>query len=365
MNNRHATRLDRLRRLLSEGDHDAMVVSSTTNVGYLTGFTGDSTPLLITRDRAIAVSDFRYAEALDEECPTLETHIRPVAQKLWAAVAEVVLKLGLKHLAFEANAMLVADQFALRDALPAVALAAVFGRVESLRAIKDDGEIAAVRAAIRAAERAFRMLRDGLDPGESELQTAELLESYLKRCGSSRPAFDPIVAAGPRSALPHATPAASGSIGDHPFVLIDWGATVSGYRSDLTRMIATGTVGEEFGRIYRTVLDAQARAIATIRPGARASEVDAAARSSIEEAGFGKLFGHGLGHGIGLAVHESPSLRPDSNDVLLPGMIVTVEPGIYRPGWGGIRIEDDVLVTPDGREVLTSLPRSMEFLTSP
>ena len=365
MNDRHAARIDRLRRLLAGMDHDAIVVSSTTNVGYLTGFTGDSTPLLVTRDRAIAVSDFRYAEALGEECPGLETHIRPVARKLWAAVAEVVDKLGVKHLAFEANAMLVADQIALRDALPAVAIAAVFGRVESLRAVKDDGEVAAVRAAIRAAERAFRMLRDGLDPRESELQTAELLESFLKRCGSSRPAFDPIVAAGPRSALPHATPTVAGSIGEHPFVLVDWGATVTGYRSDLTRMIVTGNVGEEFGRIYRTVLDAQARAIAAIRPGARASDVDAAARTAIEEAGFGKLFGHGLGHGIGLAVHESPSLRPDSDDVLLPGMIVTVEPGIYRPGWGGIRIEDDILVTPDGREVLTSLPKSMESLTFP
>ena len=364
MNDRHHARLDRLRRLLSEGDHDAIVVSSTTNVGYLTGFTGDSTALLISQDRAIAVSDFRYAEALADECPGLETHIRPVAQKLWAAVAEVVFKLGLKHLAFEANAMVVADQIALRDAMPTVALAAVFGRVESLRAVKDETEIVAVRAAIRAAERAFRMLQDGLDPAESELQTAELLESYLKRCGSSRPAFDPIVAAGPRSSLPHATPTATGSIGEHPFVLIDWGATVSGYRSDLTRMIVTGNVGEDFGQVYRAVLDAQTRAIAAIRPGARARDVDFVARSVIVDAGLGGRFDHGLGHGIGLAVHEAPSLRPDSDDVLRAGMIVTVEPGLYRGRWGGIRIEDDVLVTPDGHEILTSLPKSLESLIS-
>ena len=365
MHDCNSRRLDLLRRRLAGKTPNAIVVSSTTNVGYLTGFTGDDTALIVTQARAIAVSDFRYSEALSEECPGLEVHIRPVAQKLWDAVAEVVRKLGLNELAFEANAMLVADQVCLRDALPAVALAGVVRCVEALRAIKDDGEVAAVRAAIRAAERAFRMLREGLDPRESELQAAEWLQACLRRCGSARPAFDPIVAAGPRSALPHATPTATGAIGEHAFVLVDWGATVSGYRSDLTRMIATGNVGEEFERAYRVVLDAQTRAIAAIRPGARARDVDAVARTAIQDAGIGGCFDHGLGHGIGLAVHESPSVRPDSQDVLRAGMIVTIEPGIYRPGWGGIRIEDDVLVTPDGHEVLTSLPKSIDSLSCP
>ncbi len=261
--------------------------------------------------------------------------------------------------------MLVSEQLNLRDLLPTTGLVGLSDAVEQLRAIKDDDEIATIREAIRAAERAFQMLKHGLDLTETELQTSDLLETYLKRCGSSKPAFDPIVAAGAKSALPHASPAADRRIGDDSFLLVDWGATVSGYRSDLTRMIVMGNVGEDFRKVYHVVLDAQERAIAAIRPGMSAKAIDAEARSSIERAGFGGKFGHGLGHGIGLAIHESPSIRPDSEDVLKPGMVVTVEPGIYLPDWGGIRIEEDVLVTPDGCEVLTSLPKSFDSLTLP
>jgi Xaa-Pro aminopeptidase len=359
---RHASRIDALRRTLLEDEADAILVSSETNVRYLTGFTGDSTILIVTKDRELAVSDFRYEEQLQIESPGLELFIRPVAQKLWSAVAEKVGLLGVRSVAFEANAMSVADQVGLRDALPTTGLIGLTGRVEQLRAIKDEAEIGSIRDAIRAAERAFRMLRDGLDPRETELQTADLLESYLKRCGSSKPPFDPIVAAGARSALPHATPSPDRRVGDDAFLLIDWGATVAGYRSDLTRMIVTGNVGEDFRKVYGVVLDAQERAIAAIRPGVTAKAVDVEARSAIERGGFGGRFGHGLGHGIGLAIHESPSLRPDSEEILQPGMVLTVEPGIYIPGWGGIRIEDDVLVTADGCEVLTSLPKSIDSL---
>lgn len=364
MTDRHAARRDALRAGLAADGIDALCVTAPPNLLYLTGFTGDSTVLIVTKGRAIAVSDFRYEAQIVEQCPGLEYHIRPVARKLWDAVAEVASGLGLTNLAFEANGLLVADQLALAGALGTIPLRGEIGKVERLRAIKEEEEIAAIRRAIRAAERAFLMFKAGLDPGETEVDAAYTLEQCLHRCGSGRPPFDPIVAAGARAALPHARPTAN-AIGQSPFVLVDWGATWGGYGSDLTRMIATGNVGEEFLRAYAAVLGAQARAIAAIRPGVRARDVDAEARSSLDRAGYGDLFRHGLGHGLGLVIHEAPSVRPESEDVLLAGMVLTVEPGIYRPGWGGIRIEDDVLVTPEGCEVLTGLPKSIDSLSPP
>ena len=361
----HAARRDALRQTLVADGVDALLVSASVNVGYLSGFSGDSTAMILLTGRELVVSDFRYEEQLARECPDVEAAIRPVSQPLWDAVAGAVDKLGVKRLAFEANGILVSDHETLKTALPTVEIVGLTGRVETLRAIKDDGEVAAVRRAIEAAERAFAELRVGLKITDEEADAAFALERALKDQGSERPAFDPIVAAGAHAALPHARPRAGARVDDGGFLLVDWGATVDGYRSDLTRMIVTGTVGEEFRRVYEAVLAAQARAVAVIRPGVRAHDVDAEARTAIEEAGFGGLFGHGLGHGIGLEIHESPRFRPHSEDVLRAGMIVTVEPGIYRPGWGGIRIEDDVLVTPDGVEILTSAPKSLESLALP
>jgi Xaa-Pro aminopeptidase len=241
-----------------------------------------------------------------------------------------------------------------------VALLGVAGWVESLRQIKDDQEIEAIRAAVRCAERAFAMLRAGLRLDETEKDVADAMESYLRRCGATGSSFPPIVAVGVRAALPHAQPSPERRIDADDFVLIDWGACGRPYKSDLTRVVVTGKVTSTFETIYRTVLAAQERAMAAIRPGVKAQDVDAAARCVIEEAGFGGYFGHGLGHGLGMEIHEAPRLRKESTDVLEPGMVVTVEPGIYLPDWGGIRIEDDVLVTRDGCEVLSHVPRSLE-----
>jgi Xaa-Pro aminopeptidase len=204
------------------------------------------------------------------------------------------------------------------------------------------------------------MFRAGLRNGDTEKDAADALEAYLRRCGAASASFPPIVAVGARSALPHAWPTAAARIGDGDFVLIDWGATATQYRSDLTRVVVTGNVSSTFENVYRTVLAAQERGIAAIRPGIRGADVDAEARSAIEEAGFGDFFNHGLGHGIGMDIHEAPRLRKGSESVLQPGMVVTVEPGIYLPDWGGVRIEDDVLVTRDGHEVLSHLAKSLD-----
>jgi Xaa-Pro aminopeptidase len=358
--NRIPQRLEALTKTLYTDDVDALLVRSETNVRYMTGFTGDSSTLLLMRDRSLVLSDGRYRIQLAEECPDLEVAIRPVDQLMNGLIVDNVSKLAIRRLAFESSALSVADFEELREKLPSVSFVAVKDRVEALRAVKDDGELAAIRAAIHCAERAFAMLRAGLRLDESEKDAADLLEHYLRRCGAESASFSPIVAAGARSALPHARPGAGVRIGESDHLLVDWGATSASYKSDLTRVLLTGKVTPKFETVYRTVLAAQERGIAAICPGAKVRDVDAEARSVIEEAGFGGFFDHGLGHGLGLDIHEAPRLRKDSDVTLQAGMVITVEPGIYLPGWGGIRIEDDVLVTPDGCEVLTHVPKSLD-----
>lgn len=357
---RTANRRESLARGLKTDDLDALLITSEANVRYLTGFTGDSSSLVVMAERAVVLSDGRYRVQLDEECPGLEVRIRPVAQLMPAAIANAVAELSIRRLGFEARALCFAEYEELRRALPNVELVPLKDHVEALRAIKDEDEVEAIREAIGFAERAFDMLRTNLQAGQTEKDAADLLENHMRRCGASGASFPPIVAVGARAALPHARPSARSRIGDDDFVLIDWGATGRPYKSDLTRVLVTGKVTPKFEQVYRTVLEAQERGIAAIRPGVAAGAVDAEARSVIEEAGFGGFFDHGLGHGLGLEIHEAPRLRKESDVRLQPGMVITVEPGIYLPGWGGIRIEDDVLVTPDGCEVLTHLPKSLD-----
>jgi Xaa-Pro aminopeptidase len=357
---RNFKRRETLRQGLKEQELDALLVSSATNVSYSTGFTGDSSVLFLGRERDVVLSDGRFATQLEQECPGLEAYIRRPDESMNQAIAKMAESLGLHRLGFESAVMSVADFDSVRSLLPSLTLVATSERVESLRQIKDEGEIAAVREAIEFAESAFKVLRDGLRVGATEKEVADQLEANLRRCGATGSSFPPIVAVGARAALPHARPTETNRIGDDNFVLIDWGATGRPYKSDLTRVLVTGMVTLEFEKIYRTVLAAQERAIAAIRPGVRAHDVDAEARSLIEQAGFGSFFDHGLGHGIGMEIHEAPRLRRESDTILQAGMIVTVEPGIYLPDWGGIRIEDDVLVTSEGCEVLTHYPKSLD-----
>jgi Xaa-Pro aminopeptidase len=357
---RFHSRREKLRSAWKTVEIDALLVSAPSNVSYLSGFSGDSSVLLVGRDRDLIVSDGRFTTQLEQECPGLEARIRLPGQDMNPAVADVLKLMGLTRVGFEATHLTVADHEALALAAPCVALTAMTGQVEALRQIKDEGEIAAIREAIGFAERAFQMLRAGLREGESEKDAADALEGYLRRCGATAASFPPIVAVGANAALPHARPSANTRIGEDDFVLVDWGATGRPYKSDLTRVLVTGKVTPKFEAIYRTVLNALKSGIAAIRPGVKAHDVDAEARSVIEEAGFGRFFDHGLGHGLGIDIHEAPRIRKGSNVVLEPGMVFTVEPGIYLPGWGGIRIEDDVLVTPDGCEVLSHVPRSLE-----
>jgi len=337
---------------------DALLVRSATNVTYLTGFSGDSTSLLLARDRALIVSDSRYTEQIAEECPGLDAAIRPPAQAPLGFLAATIRAFGVRSLGIESDHVTVTEYEALRHELPAVEWRLECNRVESLRAVKDDGEIAAIREAVAIAERAFTAFRALLCPDDREKELHDEMESLVRRAGGKCSSFPPIVAVGARAALPHAPPSDK-SIGEGDHVLIDWGASGRFYKSDLTRVLAIRNISPKLQEVYGVVLRAQAAALRALRPGAVAKDVDAEARAVIARAGFGDFFGHGLGHGIGLEVHEAPSLRATSEAVLQPGNVVTVEPGIYLPGWGGVRIEDDVLITPDGYEVLTSAPKEL------
>jgi Xaa-Pro aminopeptidase len=358
MATQNASRRQRIRKQLKKLGVDGLLVTSFTNVTYLSGFTGDDSYLLMTRDRDVLVSDPRYTTQLEEECAGLELEIRQPGTSMTAGVAKVAGAARVTRLAVEADSMTLALAEAIQVALPKAELVATKGLVEEMREVKDNQEIALIHEAIHQAERAFGVLRATLRPEQTERDVVAQLEHQLRLFGAKGSSFPPIVAVGPRAALPHAQPT-DRRIGESDFVLVDWGANGGLYKSDLTRVLVTGKISPKLERVYGVVLKAQLAGIAAIRPGATCHQVDQAARDVIAKAGFGPKFGHGLGHGIGLDIHEGPRLGRNNQQVLKPGMIVTVEPGIYLPGWGGVRIEDDVLVTRSGHEVLTSVAKEL------
>jgi len=352
-------RRDKLRRSLKRAGADGLLVTNFRNVTYLTGFTGDDSYLLVRGDGEILLSDGRYATQLSEECPGLDVAIRSPSKKMLDATSQLVQRSGVAKLAVEADSMTVAFRDQLSGKLPKLEFVSTAGLVAKLRLRKDHDEVQRIRRAVACAEKAFAAVCEGLTPEKTEKDVADELDYAMRRMGAECASFPPIVAVGSRSALPHAPPT-SRQIGEDGFVLIDWGARDDLYVSDLTRVVIHGKLSAKLRRVYSVVLEAQTRAIEAIRPGATAEEVDAVARGIIADAGFGRRFNHGLGHGIGLDVHEAPRLGSHSDTVLRPGMVVTVEPGVYLPGWGGIRIEDDILVTRNGCEVLTTVAKQLE-----
>jgi Xaa-Pro aminopeptidase len=353
---RYAARRDRLRRLVRKSGADTILVTSPVNVRYLTGFTGDSSYLLIHRGGDAILSDFRFQSELAEDCPDVEAIVRGQGTSMLEILEKATKKAKVKVMAFEAHQMNVAFHGRLAETLDSIQMVATTGLVEELRMIKDKDEIARIRDAVAIAERAFAVIRASILPDQTEKQVADHLVHQMRLFGASDCAFPSIVGVGPNAALPHAIPG-SKRIGENPILLIDWGACEGWYNSDLTRVLVTGRIPPKLERIYGVVKKAQAAAIAKIRPGVTCGQIDDAARSVIAKARHGKHFGHSLGHGIGLEVHEAPRLGGKEKQKLKAGMVVTVEPGIYLPGWGGVRLEDDVLVTRSGHEVLTSVTK--------
>jgi len=353
-------RRHKLIRSLKSAGVDSLLVSGVSNVRYLTGFTGDSSWLLVSRGTTVLISDSRYSTQISDECPGLDTEIRGVGKSMSDATTAVVKKAGVAQLGVEGDHLTISQHASLENKINTAQLIVTDSLTEQLRLIKDKWEIGEIRQAICQAERGIAVLRASVRPNQTETEIRYALEASMRDFGAVGPAFEPIVGVGPTAALPHAH-AGSRLIEESSLLLVDWGAqSKSGYRSDLTRVFFTGAVTKKMQSVYQTVLAAQQAAIQKIKPGVVCKDVDAVARGIIADAGYGRRFGHGLGHGIGLDIHEAVRLGPQSKEILKPGMIVTVEPGIYLEGRFGVRIEDDVLVTRGGFQVLTSVPREFD-----
>jgi Xaa-Pro aminopeptidase len=354
-------RLAALRTAITAAKLDALLVSSLSNIRYLTGFSGSSALLIVTDSDALLLTDFRYSiQANAEVNGVARVIIEPTS--LWSRLwAELPLMRDVETLAFESAHVTHADFQRLVEPpqggsrwqwRPAVNL------VETLRERKDESEIAHIREAARIAERALERTIKKVKVGMTELAVCGILEGALRACGSESHPFETIIASGDRSALPHAR-SSNRKIGSGELLLIDFGAESGGYCSDITRTFVVGKATPDQREIHSVVREANVTASGAIRAGMRGKDADALARGYIERRGWGEAFGHSLGHGIGLEVHEGPRLSK-LNDTPLPvGSVVTIEPGIYRPGWGGVRIEDDVLLTADGPDVITKFPRDL------
>ncbi len=370
-------RRDRLKSQLVEEGLDALLITNPVNVTYLTGFSGESSVLLVSRERDLLISDARFTEQLAEECPGLPTHIRPPTKRPLETIAEILQQLGVRQIGVESSAITLAEAESLRQLVPAGSWKGSTNRVEQLRMVKDPSEVEQIREAIAIAERAYAAFVALLRPTDTEKDLCDAMEQFVRRCGGRSTCFPSIIAVGARAALPHAPPTHQ-PVSAGEMLLVDWGVSGPFYKSDLTRVLDTRRRNSFFPeasarppaglleKVHTVVCQAQRAALGAIRPGVPAREIDQAARQVIAEAGYGDYFGHGLGHGLGLQVHEGPAIRPGSETVLQPGMVFTVEPGIYLPGQLGVRIEDDVLVTEEGCVVLSHVSRDLQpvFATS-
>ena len=352
-------RRERLFRELKDRKLPNLLVTCPHNVTYLTGFTGEDGFLFANKDKVTILSDARYEEQLQQECPLDPVFIRGATITMIDAAAKWLATQKLRDVCVESQSITLAQWEKLTGQIENVHFESCSGVIERLRERKDASEIEAIARAVSIAERSFVSVRAMLTGDMSEKTVADQLEFSIRRLGGTGSAFKSIVGVGSRAALPHGRPSAK-RIDEDAFVLIDWGAKEHLYLSDITRVIITGKPTSKLQKIYQTVLSAQEAAIRAIRPGILMSEVDAIGRGIIEKAGFGKRFTHSMGHSFGLQIHESVRLAKGQERPLEADMVVTVEPGIYIPGVLGIRIEDDVLVTKSGNRVLTSLPKQWD-----
>ncbi len=344
-------RQDALRAALAREGLDALLITHLANIRYLTGFTGSAGLLLVLAADTVLITDFRYAtQAPQEAGPAASVEIDQ--SSVWQRLARLLAGRSPATLGIEAHAVTVRDAERVREATKG-RVQPTTDLVERLRVRKDPGEVTAIRAAARLAQEALAEVLPSVRPGQTELEIGAALEGALRRRGSEWHPFPTIVASGARSALPHARTSAR-TVERGEWLLLDFGAQVDGYCADLTRTVIVGGRADERQRtVYELVRTAQARALASLRPEMTGRDADALARDVIEARGFADAFGHSLGHGLGLEVHEAPRLAPTADTPLPAHAVVTVEPGIYLAGWGGVRLEDDVYLGPDGPECLS------------
>jgi Xaa-Pro aminopeptidase len=347
---------------LTERKLDAFLVAFSPNLRYLTGFTGSNGNLLVTRGESILFTDPRYT--IQAQSENGDCRIAIAKGRLVAGVAAAIAKLGLKRIGYEPARMTCDLYESLKSSLPMRAsLHPVAGWIEELRMVKSPAEIERIRRSVQTNSQAFDLAVARLRPGVKERDFAAELEYRMRRLGAEKPAFETIVAGGVRSALPHAQPTAAPlHAGD--LVMVDMGAFVQGYASDMTRMLFLGQPDAKVKRTYKAVLEAQLAAIDAVRAGVMAARVDRAARATLKGRGLDRAFIHATGHGLGLEIHEPPRIGNREKTRLRAGMTITIEPGVYLEGWGGIRIEDTVLVTGNGCEILTTTSKELAILTS-
>ena len=354
-----------VREAMTALELDAMLLTHPADLAYLSNFTGDDSVGIFTAKDFVLVTDFRYTEQAALEAAWVRVVERGGERpKMSDALAHTLKEMKVERAGFEANFMTVGQRDAVDEALDGVEHDCELVPLEDVmivqRKVKDDHEIGLIRKSVDVAEEAFNAVRSEIQAGQTEGYLAGLLVMEMKSRGASDPSFSPIVAGGANSSLPHYRPG-DVTIPNDSLLLFDWGARVDGYCSDLTRTFAIGRVPPKLKKIHNIVLEANLAAIDFLRPGVTTRQADQVARDVIEKAGYGKYFGHGLGHGIGRDIHEMPSMRKSGGEEeLRPGVVVTVEPGIYLPGEGGVRIEDDVLITHSGCEVISTLPKKFE-----
>jgi Xaa-Pro aminopeptidase len=352
-------RVARLEELVRERDLDALLITDLINVRWATGFTGSAGAAVVGPDLRVFVTDFRYLTQSADQVPDFH---REIARSDLLAGVAATLPDGRLRLGFDDATMSVKSHRHLGELVgPDVLLVEAGGLVEDLRMVKDQGEVEKIRAAAELADAALEVVLSRGLAGRTEREVALDIEIEQRRLGAEGASFPPIVAFGAHGALPHASPRDE-VIPDGTLVVIDWGCQLDGYCSDCTRTYATGELDVRDRAVYDLVLEAQEAALAAVMPGPTGRSVDAVAREIIEAAGHGEHFGHGLGHGVGLDIHEGPRLSTTGDTALRAGMIVTVEPGVYVPGAVGTRIEDLVVVTDDGHEVLSTLPKTLTVI---
>lgn len=356
------TRLERLRTALDAKRLDGLLVTDRVDMRYLSGFAGSSGALLVTASEQLLITDFRYFTQAAEQAADWELVKMPSGQSLIVTAAKTIAERTQGRIGFQADQITFGEWEKLGVELGGFErLASTKGIVSELRWIKEPAEVAAIRAAAALADDVMRRGWAAVREGLTERELKAELDYYMVSRGADGPSFEMIIASGPNSALPHA-PISDRAFTRGDLITFDLGCVVDGYCSDLTRTVALGPPTAEQQAIYRIVYEAQLAALAAIRPGAVGKDVDEVARAIIREAGHDEHYGHGLGHGVGLAIHEGPRLSPNAEMALATGHVVTVEPGIYIPEWGGVRIEDLVLVTEDGCEVLSAVEKPGELL---
>jgi Xaa-Pro aminopeptidase len=351
-------KIEKLRKSFQEQGIDGILITSPFNRRYISNFTGTAGVVLISVEKSLFITDFRYVEQASKQAVGFDI----VQHKglIHDEIATQVEKLGIKKLGFEQDYVTYSSYQTYQNSIKSE-LVPVTSLIENLRLIKTESEIKILKEAADIADAAFKHILDYIKPGLTELEVSNELEFFMRKCGATSSSFDTIVASGTRSALPHGV-ASDKVIEKGDFVTLDYGALHKGYISDITRTVAVGEPTDKLKEMYNIVLESQLLSVEKIKPGMTGIEADAIARDYISSHGYGQYFGHSLGHGIGLEVHEGPGLSVRSEIVLKPGMVVTIEPGIYVPGVGGVRIEDDTLITEDSNETITHSTKDLIIL---